>query len=161
MKIKNLFCLFFVIVSFSCNKDDDNKEVILDCQPTKITMVVNGETQTFQALGYGIDLTSEGYVLHLNGDRRSNDPFREQGIAIILPYKKTGQNVIKNFFYHQYINNASFDGDFTEGEFQCNVKINRKSCFLATFSGKLNDGKQEVIITDGVISYQYEDAFDY
>ncbi|MDR6763879.1 hypothetical protein J2Y38_004103 [Flavobacterium sp. 2755] len=160
MKIQNLFFSLLAIVAFSCNKDDDNKERALDCQPTNISMKINGELQTFQAIGYGIDLISEGYVLHLNGARRSNDPLKEQGIAIILPYKKTGQNVIKNFFYHQYINEVSFDGDFTEGEFQCNVKINRKSCFLATFSGKLSDGKQEVIITDGIISYQYEDPFD-
>lgn len=159
MKIQNLFFSLLVIVAFSCNKDD-NKEDILNCQPTNISMVVNGQPQTFQALGYGIDLRSEGYVLHLNGDRRSNDPLREQGIAVILPYKKTGKNVIEKFLYHQYINNVSFDGDFTDGEFQCDVKINRNSCFYATFSGKLSDGKQEVIITDGIISYQYNDPFD-
>lgn len=159
MKILNVFFSLLVILTFSCNKDDDNHEDILNCQPTNISMVVNGKPQTFQALGYGIDLMSEGYVLHLNGDRRSNDPFREQGIAVILPYKKTGKNVIKEFIYHQYIDNVSFDGDFTDGEFQCDVIINRNSCFYATFSGKLNDGNQEVIITDGIISYQYNEPF--
>ena len=133
---------------------------MVNCQPTNISMVVNGKPQTFQALGYGIDLRSEGYVLHLNGDRRSSDPLREQGIAIILPYKKTGENVIEKFIYHQYIDNIAFDGDFTDEEFKCNVMINRNSCFFATFSGKLNNGNQEVIITDGIISYQYNEPFD-
>ncbi|CAM3610118.1 Lipoprotein [Flavobacterium chungbukense] len=159
MKIQNLLFLLLVIVTFSCNKDE-NREEVLNCKPTSISMVVNGKPQTFQALGYGIDLRSEGYELHLNGDRRSNDPFREQGIAVILPYKKTGKNIIQKFLYHQYIDNVSFDGDFIKGEFECDVIINRNSCFYATFSGKLNDGNQEVMITDGIISYQYDDAFD-
>jgi len=159
-KILNLFFLLLVMATFSCNRDNDNQEENLNCKPTSISMVVNGKPHTFQAIGYGIDLRSEGYVLHLNGDKRSNNPLSEQGIAVILPYKKTGKNVIDKFIYHQYVNNVSFDGDFTDGVFQSNVIINRNSCFYATFSGKLNDGKQEIIITDGIISYQYEDPFD-
>ena len=159
MTIQKLLSLFIVVITFSCDKDSENKDD-MNCQPTSVSMVVNGQPQTLQAIGYGIDLTSKGYVLHLNIDKRSNDPLREQGVAIILPYKKTGKNVIEKFLYHQYINNVSFDGNFIDGEFECNVKINRKSCFFATFSGKLNDGKQEVIITDGIISYQYSDPFD-
>ncbi|RZJ50155.1 MAG: hypothetical protein EOO44_16935 [Flavobacterium sp.] len=160
IKILNVFFSILVITVFSCNKDDDNHKDKLDCKPTTISMVVNGKPQTFQALGYGIDLSSKGYVLHLNGDQRSNDPLQERGIAVILPYKKTGKNIIDEFNYHQYINSVSFDGDFTDGIFECNVIINRNSCFYATFSGTLNDGKQEIIITDGIISYQYNDPFD-
>ena len=157
-KILKVFFVLLVFTTFSCNKDDGDAP--LNCKPTNISMVVNGKPQTFQAIGYGIDLWPQGYVLHLNADRRSNDPLREQGIAIVLPYKKTGKNVIDKFLYHQYIDNVSFYGDFTDGVFQCDVKINRNSCFYATFSGKLSDGNQEITITDGIISYQYEDPFD-
>jgi hypothetical protein len=44
-------------------------------------------------------------------------------------------------------------------DFQSDVIINRNTCFYATFSAKLNDGNQEVIITDGKISYTYENPF--
>ncbi|KAF2515216.1 BTB/POZ domain-containing protein [Flavobacterium foetidum] len=159
-KIQNLLFAILVLVTVSCNRDDENQAEDLNCKPTSISMVVNGTPQTFQALGYGIDLRSKGYELHLNGDRRSNDPLREQGIAVILPYKKTGKNIIQQFHYHQYIDKVSFDGDFLKGEFTSDVIINRNSCFYATFSGKLSDGKQEIIITDGIISYQYDKAFD-
>lgn len=149
--------LTLLIVSlFSCS-NDDNEQV---CLETNVTMNVNGESQSFQAIGRGIDLRENGYQLHLNLDRRSNDPFREQGIAIILPYKKKGKNIIEQFIYHQYINGISFDGDFLDGEFESNVITNTSKCFYATFSGVLNDGNQEVIITNGSLSYEYEESFD-
>jgi len=141
---------------FSCSNNDDGT----NCPETHVTMTINGESQSFEAMGRGIDLRQNRYELHLNLDRRSNDPSREQGISIILPYKKTGANVIEQFIYHQYIDNVPFDGDFLDGEFQSNVMINTHECFYATFSGKLHDGNQEVTITKGELRYTYEEPFE-
>ena len=141
----------------ACSKKNENQPA---CQPLKVSMVVNGDLQTFEVLGYGIDLTSKGHVLHLNLDRREYTPLREQTVFMTLPYKKTGKNVIDEFFYRQYINKVTFQGSFLEGEFESNVVTNNKYCIYATFSGKLSDGNQEVIITDGVVSYSYDTPFE-
>lgn len=151
--------LILLMINFmSCSNDDDVNQQI--CLETNVTIRVDGEVQTFQAIGRGIDLRENGYELSINLDRRSNDPFREQGIAIILPYKMTGENIFEQFIYHQYIDSTPFDGDFLNGEFQSNVITNTNKCFYATFSGKLSDGNQEIIITEGKLSYEYENPFD-
>ena len=164
MKTRQPFIKFiFAIVStafLSCSHDKNDNEVVISCIPTNVSMVVNGEQQNFQAVGRGINLHQDGYALDINIDRRSLESTNEQGAYIKLPYKLTGSNLIQNFIYHQYINNVSFDGDFVvEGDFQSEVLINRETCFFATFSGTLNNGNQEIVITKGVISYTYEVPF--
>jgi hypothetical protein len=72
----------------------------------------------------------------------------KQGIDIILPYKKTGVNVIKNIII---ITDNTGNGDFVTEEFQSVVIIKKKHVFLRYFSCKLKNGNQEVIITDGVL----------
>ena len=159
--MQKILTFLFLIIAFtlsSCSDDDEKKPE--PCLATNVTMVVNGELQSFQAQGRGIDAMQDGYRLSINLDRRSNDPYREQTIYIILPYKKTGQNIIQEFHYRQYINGVAFEGDFLDGTFECNIITNRNTCFYATFSGKLNDGNQEIIITGGKLSYQYETPFD-
>ena len=152
-----LLSFFSCLLLQSCDKDDK----VPDCIATNVSMIVNGELQTFQALGRGIDLTNDGYVLSLNLDRRNNEILlREQTFYIQLPYKKTGKNIIKNCDYHQYVNGISLDGDLVNSDFQSDVIINRNTCFYATFSAKLKDGNKEVIITDGKISYTYENPFE-
>ncbi len=152
----NVLIILLSIVFTACS-DDDKGPV---CLETNITMKINGESQSFEASGYGIILTQNGYILDIHSGRYSNTPYSEQSFSILLPYKKTGVNVIEQFIYHQYMDNISFDGDFMNGEFESNVITNNKSCFYATFSGKLNDGNQEVIITEGKLSYKYENPFD-
>jgi hypothetical protein len=154
--ILNLLFFSLCISLTTCKKDDATPA----CQETDVTMTINGEKQTFQATGRGIDMMGSGYRLSINLDRRDDNPFRQQTAVIYLPYKKTGKNVIQHFIYSQYINNVPFDGDFTDGEFECDVITNTRFCIYATFSGKLNDGNQEVMITDGKLSYQYETPFD-
>lgn len=141
----------------SCSKDDDSQQV---CMETSVTMTVNGELQEFQALGRGIDLRQNGYLLQLNLDRRSTDRSREQTMVIRLPYKKTGENIIEEFLYRQYINGISFSGDLINEDFQSHVTTNTRNCFYATFSGKISDGNQEVIFSDGIVSFKYEPPFD-
>lgn len=153
-----MLCLAFL--TFSCNNSDDDNNSAQQCHATNVTMRVNGEVQSFQAVGRGLNLTENGYVLDISMQRSSLNPYREQSIFIQLPYRKTGHNAIDKFLYHQYIEGVAFDGDFLDGEFECDVASNTKNCFYATFSGKLNDGTQEIAITDGVVSYTYETPFD-
>ncbi len=158
MKLK-FFNIIFIVLAFiliSCDKEVKEP----DCITTNVSMLINGELKTFQAQGRGIELTNNGYILSLNLDGGSNDPiYREQSFYIQLPYKKTGKNIIKSCNYHQYINSISLDGDLVNSDFQSEVIINQNTCFYATFSAKLKDGNQEVIITDGKISYTYENPF--
>lgn len=155
--------LIFLIISFlfiSCANDEKsqtNDESTQNCMEINISMFVNGEKQTYYVNQSGIVLNSNGgYTLKLKMDRQKNsDSWGKQGIEIILPYKKTGKNVITNFIYHHYSDNVNINGDFVSGEFQSTVTTNKNTCFYATFSGKLNTGNQQVIITEGSISYQY------
>ncbi|AFL79598.1 hypothetical protein Aeqsu_0066 [Aequorivita sublithincola DSM 14238] len=157
-----IFRIFFisVIVLFSsCSEDDSKNDEIAICQETVVTMIVNGETQTFYAYGRGIGIRSDGYELIINVGRNVQNPLGEQDIAIYLPYKATGKNIIEQFIYSQYKDNIIFRGDFLDGELQSNVLVNTKSCFRMTFSGKLSDGNQEIVITEGKISYMYDESF--
>lgn len=123
-------------------------------------MIINGEMQTYYVNQYGITLNKNGgYTLNIKMDKESDSYlWGKEGIDITLPYKKIGKNVITNFVYHKYSNN-NINGDFVSGEFQNTVITNKNTCFYATFSGKLTDGNQTVIITDGSISYQYSRPF--
>ncbi len=154
---QTLLLAICITLAVACSKEDNETNA---CRPTNVTMKVNGELQSFQAMGRGIDMGGSGYTLSLVLDRREMDTFREQGVAISLPYKKTGDHVIEHFNYHQYINSTSFDGDFINGDFTSKVITNTRTCFYAEFSGKLSDGNQEVIITEGKLSYEYEEPFD-
>lgn len=127
---------------------------------TRVTMEINGEIQNFQAIGRGIDLRENGLELQLNLDRRSNNPFRQQTVSVILPYRTTGENTITEFYYNQNIDNTEFSGDFTDGSLKSNVLTNNRYCFYATFSGSLSDGIQELVIRDGELSFEYEIPFD-
>lgn len=158
MKNKIIYSLLFLIL-LSCSKDDDNQT----CVDADSTMVINGELQTFQTLGYGIDLVSLNPISHelqINLYRSSTGSFNEQNIYFILPYKKTGKNKITEFHYSESSISQNFEGDFINGEFECNVKSNSRKCFYATVSGKLVIGNQTVEITDGIISVVYDEPFD-
>jgi hypothetical protein len=165
-KNQNIIFLIITILFISCSNDEKSKkndEDTQNCKEINISMVVNGEKQTYYVNQSGISLNSDGgYTLEIKMDRQENSDLRgKQGIDIILPYKKIGVNVIKNFIYHHYTDNFRIDGDFVTGEFQSVVVTNKNTCFYATFSGKLKNGNQEVIVTDGSISYQYYPSFSY
>ena len=151
-----LLCIFLSVNFYSCS--DDDKEIV--CSQTNVTITINDEVKNFQAIGRGIDLRANGYELQINLYRSESDPFIEESISIKLPYKRTGENIIEQFQYNQYMNGVFFSGDFLNGEFQSNVISNTNKCFSATFSGVLSDDNQEVIITDGQITYQYDEPFD-
>lgn len=156
LKFSKLFFLVSILTIFSCSKDDDGQA----CMQTNTTLTVNGEVQSFQAIGRGISLRPNGYELSLNFYRNATDSSGDQNIALILPYKKTGKNSVEHFYYSQYLDQSYFQGDFTEGDFQINVLKNTSECFYATFSGKLTDGENQITIEQGTISYTYEESFD-
>lgn len=151
-----LLFLVFCILTIGCSNDDNSTA----CRATSITMEINGEIQSFQAIGRGIDLRENGLELQLNLDRRSNNPFKQQTISVILPYRVTGENVITEFSYNQNIDNIEFSGDFVDGTFESKVLTNNRYCFYATFSGSLSDGNQELVIREGKLSFEYEIPFD-
>src|SRR6187402_1832657 len=157
MRYLKLLFIPVLTIFLSCSHSKDENQT---CLPTKITMVVNGVPQTWNAGGRGIDLTPIGYKLSINLDRSIAEPYSQQGVSIILPYKVTGANVIKSFHYLQYDHDQSFEGDFVDGQFKSYVISNTQNCLLATFSGKLNDGDQEIVITNGSVSYLYETPFE-
>lgn len=156
-----LICMLLLVLLFSCHSDDDTHDTP-DCYPTFVSMKINGQSQTFLAVGYGISMNAGGgYTLGLNLDQsESVGSSNHRAISIRLPYKLTGVNAIQHFEYISYWNDVAFHGDFTDGVFTSNVIINKNTCFLATFSGTLSDGNQQITITDGVLSYLYPDPFD-
>lgn len=92
-----LITLFAIVfTTSSCSNDDDDNQ---PCYATDVTMTINGEVQSFQAIGRGIDIREDGYELHLNFYRSSSNPFSEQNITIKLPYKARGENIFEAFLY--------------------------------------------------------------
>lgn len=154
-KIVTRFFPLLLLITMSCS---DN-ESVQKCQETNITILIDGELQTFEPISRGILLTSNGYELTLGFYRRVESPLVEQNILITLPYKKTGKNIIENLFYTQYKNSIYFEGDIINDELQSNVTKNTNSCFSTTFNGKLNDGIQDIIIESIQVSYQYDEPF--
>ena len=157
MKTKIVY-LFLLLVLFSCSNDDNTYQ----CSEENSSMKINGEMQTFQTLGYGIDLVSLNPISHKLQINlyRSTDGLHQQNIYFIIPFKKTGKNKMTEFHYLENNNGQSFEGDFIDGEFTCNVKSNSNKCFYATISGKLTVNGQTVEIKDGIVSVIYETPFD-
>lgn len=156
LKFSKLFLVILLLTFFSCSKDDD----VQKCMETNVVMTINGDEQSFQALGRGISLRPEGYELSLSFYRSTDNPLKEQNIVLILPYKKTGKNIIQHIYYSEYMNGEFFEGDFVNDELQMNVIKNTALCFYATFSGVLMKEGEEIVIENGIISYLYEDSFD-
>jgi hypothetical protein len=152
------FLCVIVIGITSCS--DDDKEV--PCPQTSISAVINGVAYTFAEGGRGIDLRQNGYELRLNfyaGTDANAETVRQ--FSLVVPFEKTGKNLITELSYLQYDHEGnSISGDFAEQELTSDVLINRKSCFSATFSGKLTDNGQEISITNGKIDYLYDEPFD-
>ncbi|RZK04901.1 MAG: hypothetical protein EOO46_16245 [Flavobacterium sp.] len=162
MKTKSHFLLIlFVSISFilsSCS-DDDAPEI--PCSPTKLTMKVNGEASEQVAGGRGIDWhwTRKIHILHLN----FYTDIHTQGLSslsISLPFKKTGKNIIEQFGFNEIVDGEFVFRNLIGEDFETEVIINRSTCFYATFSGKFVLNGQEIEITDGIVSYEYEEPMN-
>lgn len=159
MKLKNYATLLFLILlstTLSCSKDDESVE---PCHATQITIKINGELHTFTPAGRGIDIIWEtgGYDLMLRFYGSIDRANENLGLDMI--YKKTGYNVIDKL--RLTLDDGEHVGvyNLVNDDFESDVIINRSECFYATFSGKINDDGEELIITDGIISYEYDEPF--
>lgn len=156
-KVKTILlaaCLILLLTACSKDKQDEANQ----CRTTSITMKVNGELLSFQATGRSAGM---GVPLTVYAGRIVQSPYLEQSFSISLPYKETGDSLILNFNYHHYINSQSFNGDYNNGEISSKVITNKNTCIYLEFWGKISDGNQELIITEGKFSYTYEDPFDF
>ncbi|HAT75264.1 MAG TPA: hypothetical protein DCS19_00055, partial [Flavobacterium sp.] len=117
----------------------------------------------FQISGWGLDLDNDnsGHTLTLQIFSGILNPQQDSyAITLKLPYKKTGTNIIEEFNYFRVQNTSSFEGNFVPGELQSKVKVNRNTCFSATFSGRAIIDGNEIIITEGIINHVYSNPFD-
>ena len=154
-KVAQRVFIILSIIVMSCSDNESTPK----CQETNITVLIDGELLTFQAISRGISSTSDGYELTLGFYRRDEIPLREQNILITLRYKKTGKNIIENLFYTQYKNSIYFEGNITQDDLQSDVIRNTSSCFSTTLSGSLNDGTQDIMIESVNFSYLYDEPF--
>lgn len=162
-KIRNLILVFTgLIILNSCSNDDDNNNA---CPQSKtIAMKINGELKQFEVNGRGIDLDNDGsgYTLSLWLFTGVLQPQQDSyAITLKLPYKSTGGNIIEEFNYFRTQNGTSVESDFVaQGELESNVIVNTNSCFSATFSGSAIVNGNEIVITNGIVEYIYDDPFD-
>ncbi len=158
--IKNLtLILLSIFVLNACSKDDDTPSC-----PTieKVTMKINGEYKIFTVDGWGIDLNQNdsGHTLFISFSSGTFSPQQNSySFTMKLPYKKTGNNIIKSFDYLRVENATSYTVDFAQQELTSKVTVNRNTCFSATFSGKATVNGTEITITEGVIDNVYDDPF--
>ena len=154
MKITLKYLLSILLITcLSCSNEAESPK----CEITSITMKIDGQLQSFEPTGYGIDLTDDGHRLSIWFGRYNTNPLREQNFLLTMRYKKTGANKIESLIYSENQLGSSVSGNLVNENFVSNVRINRSSCFVATFSGKINSGNQEVNFTDAKVSYEYEE----
>ena len=159
MKSKFLNSVAFIFIIFllvGCSKDEDPQV----CRDPSITMIVNGELQTFQVSGYGIDLEQNGHRLQLYFQRSQAEPYFEQSGFITLRFKKTGENIIEKINWHQYKLGDNFDAELSQPDIQSNVETNTEWCFYGTFSGTFDDGNQQITVSDAKLSYIYNEPMN-
>lgn len=164
--MKNIQYLILVftglIILNSCSDDDDDVQT---CPQTEVaTMKINGELMQFDIFGRGIDSNNDGsgHTLSLYLVTGVYQPQQDTyAITLILPYKKTGTNIIEAFNYFRVQNATSEESNFiVQGELESNVILNTNTCFSATFSGSSIVNGTEIIITEGTIQHVYDDPFD-
>jgi hypothetical protein len=162
-EIRNLLFIFtWLILLNSCSSDDDNSN---PCPQSQIiSMKINGELKQFEVNGWGIDLNNDGsgHILSLWLFTGVFQPQQDSyAITLKLPYKNTGTNIIEEFSYFRVQNGTSAESNFViEGELESNVVVNSNSCFSTTFSGSTIVNGNEIVITDGIVEYVYDEPFD-
>jgi hypothetical protein len=113
-------------------------------------------------MGYDLHPVGNGYQLTLDVSRYVNMPADEQyNISIVVKYKKTGHNIITQFYYYQSVLGLGFAADFvSEGNFVSDVSVNNSERFKCTASGSMTINSQTVIITDLKINDVYDEPLD-
>lgn len=154
--MKKKFFLLLLVFSFSgCSNDDNSKP---DCDfESSIEMTVNGKTYTFIKLGFGMDLTPDGYKLSLQFE--SYDPETEERVSMSfkLPYGKTGHNIFEEFHIN-FSNNIGYGNiDLIAKNGNTEVMTNSGHCFEATFSVSFQMDNETANITNGEIRNHYDE----
>ncbi len=147
-----LLCVFSGAI-FSCSEDDSPPS----CRATEISMKINGELHTFTTAGRGIDIIWETGQYDFDLDFYG-DP--EDYLSLNMLYKKTGHNVIDELTLSRFDEAHNGEYSLISDDFDSHVRINRSSCFYATFSGKFMADGEEMTVTDGIISWEYDEPFD-
>lgn len=159
-KLKILLLAVAPLLFCGCSDDDQKQEEIQQtCYPTSISMTINGEFIEMDAMGRGITLTQNGYILDLNFGHYKSDPTKEVAISMVLPYQKLGKNLLSNFSFHYYFGNEYFSGNIKHGTVNSEVISNTNKCFYMTFSATLTNNNKTYEIKDGIIKYTYEEPF--
>lgn len=155
-----LLCIFSVVI-FSCSDDDKSES----CRATEISMKVNGELRKYVVAGWEINMTpdSDGgfhQQLGLQFYRDLNGTFSEEYLTLSMRYKRTGHNKIETMTLSRFDDEHTGEYSIVNDDFHDNVRVNRSTCFYATFSGKFIADGEEIVITEGEISEEYEEPFD-
>lgn len=161
--MKNIKYIVLILTSLfinSCSQDSDEQ----NCPQNEIiSMKINGEEMQFVVSGWGIDLDSDGKGHTLQIDLTSGVFYPQQNsyaISLKLPYKKTGNNIVKEITYLRIENTNEAEGSFTKEKLQTKVTVNKNSCFRATFSGSTIINGNQIVITDGILDLVYDNPFE-
>lgn len=150
-----IMSMFFVSTTLLSCSEDDQAEA---CRDTEISMKINGELHTYHNSGTGIDMIwgTGGHELTLWFDRAGS---ASENMILKMRYKKTGHNVIDALMLDRFDANHTGGYNLINDDFKTYVKINRPTCFYATFSGKFIADGEEMTVTDGIISVTYDEPF--
>lgn len=126
-------------------------------------MKINGEEKQFSVSGWGINLDNDGTGHTLEVQLTSGVISPQQNsysVTLIMPYRKTGNNIIEDLHYLRVDGATAIEGNFTQAGLQSKVTVNRNTCISTTFSGSATFDGNEVTITDGIIQHVYADPFE-
>lgn len=155
-----LICLTFV----NCSDDEYNFQVNQNsCRDTEVQMLIDGENYDWTTNTYGWEESpsdSDNITLFIRGIAE-NEEGLVRNITMRLPYKETGSDVIAHIEYSQTGNGEAFEGDSSEMNLESNVITNTANCFFTTFSTTVTDGNQEIIITNGSLSFDYPEPIPF
>ncbi len=154
-----IFCLVLFAVTISCSSDDDNETAPLPCPVFNVSFIQDGEAVEFTQSGFGLSLRQDGYDLELYfGSTDNSNGVTSRNLSISVTYGATGTNVIDELAYSQNSNTGRISTDLVNESFQTEVLINSDTCFSATFSGSIDLGNEQVVITNGIMNVQYEES---
>ncbi len=144
----------------SCSEDSDEQQ----CPQNEIvSMKINGEEMQFQVSSWGIDFDNDGTGYTLELQLTSGIFYPQQAsysITLRLPYKKIGNNILKEINYLRVQDTISTEGNFIQAELQSKIYVNKNSCISATFSGCTTIDGNEIVISDGIIKHVYYSPFE-
>ena len=157
--------MLLVLICVSCSDDEYDFDVNPDssCRDTQLEMLIDGEDFNWITNSYGweespantgeVSIFIRGYV--------ENDQGVTKNFTLRLPYEETGEDVVSSIEYSQNEDATEFDGTSTEMNIESNVITNSSDCFFATFSSTVTDGTEDIVITNGSLSFNYSEPIPF